>query len=111
MVLTFFWSTLIFLSLTSNMSFMSRISPARVPFSSVRSCSCLVFLLRKLSFSSKRNLKASTYNLKSINELKEEIIQERIDGTQFSNLSNSYLLFIKTYANKVLEFETREEMN
>lgn len=60
--LTFFWRTLIFLSFTSNISFISRISPARVPFSSVRSCSCFVFLLRKDSFSSSRNLRASTWN-------------------------------------------------
>lgn len=61
-LLTFFWRTLIFLSFTSNISFMSRISPASVPFSSVRSCSCFVFLLRKDSFSSSRNLSASTWN-------------------------------------------------
>lgn len=60
--LTFFWRTLIFLSFTSNISFMSRISPANVPFSSVRSWSCFVFLLRKDSFSSSRNLSASTWN-------------------------------------------------
>ena len=61
-LLTFFWRTLIFLSFTSNISFISRISPARVPFSSVRSWSCFVFLLRKDSFSSSRNLSASTWD-------------------------------------------------
>lgn len=42
---TFFWRTLTFLSLTSNISFMSLISPVRVLFSSVRSWSCLFFYI------------------------------------------------------------------
>lgn len=68
LILTFFCRTLIFLSLTSNMSFMSLISPARVPFSSVRSCSCLVFLFRKDSFSSKRRRRASTWSTITTNQ-------------------------------------------
>lgn len=58
--LTFFCRILTFLSLTSSMSFMSLISPASVFFSSVRSCSCFVFLVRNCSFSSSRTRRAST---------------------------------------------------
>lgn len=57
---TFFCRTMIFLSLTSSMSFKSLISPVSVLFSSVRSCNCLVFLVRNCSFSSSRTRRAST---------------------------------------------------
>lgn len=50
---------------------MSLISPARVPFSSVRSCSCLVFLFRKDSFSSRRRRRASTCSTTVQNSLEE----------------------------------------
>ena len=59
--LTFFWRTLTFRSFTSSMSLRSWISPACVPFSSAMSWICFVFLFSMVSFSSKRNRRASTY--------------------------------------------------
>lgn len=58
--LTFFWRTLTLRSFTSNMSLRSWISPAWVPFSSAISWICFVFLFSIVSFSSRRNRKAST---------------------------------------------------
>lgn len=60
---TFFCSTLIFRSLTSNMSLRSWISPLSVLFSSDMSWICLLFLFSRVSFSSRRNLSASTWEI------------------------------------------------